>query len=97
MNEFKYFFIISIFLTSSRSLASVPISGNLSLTFWGRLYEKLFLRTGDSSGQSTSVGVPSKEKMVPSWSVSFLPGNSGCPLVSSAKMQPALQMSTGVA
>ena len=30
-------FSVSFFLTSSRSLASVPISGNLSLTFWGRL------------------------------------------------------------
>ena len=58
---------------------------------------KLFLRIGDSSGQSATDGVPRTEKILASWSVSYLPGNKGLRVNSSARIQPHDQISTGVA
>ena len=88
---------LSKLLTSSRSRAKGSISGTRSWRFLGRLLTKLFLRTGESSGQADSGGVPTTWKILASWSVSYFPGNKGDLLYSSAKMQPHDQMSTGVA
>ena len=49
------------------------------------------------SGHSCGDGVPRYWKILASWSVSLLPGKSGCLVMISARMQPQLQRSTGVA
>jgi len=43
----------------------------------------------------TWVGVPSTQVTLYSWSISLMPGNSGCSRYNSAIMQPIAQMSIG--
>ena len=42
---------------------------------------------------TSGAGVPNKSVISSSWCTTFLPGNSGRPSSTSAKMQPMLQMS----
>ena len=70
-------FRFSDFLTSSRSRARGSISGTRSWMFLARQLTKLFLRTGESSGQAEAGGVPRTWKILASWSVSYFPGNRG--------------------
>ena len=72
-----FLFLSPHFLTSSRSSARGSISGTRSSKFLGWWLTKLFLSTGESSGQAEAGGVPSTWKILASWSVSYFPGNRG--------------------
>ena len=48
----------------------------------------------DTPGQMSLLGVPSARMTMPSWSMSFSPGNIGDRLIISPKMQPTDHKST---